>query len=111
MRRSELLAVKQEVGRRAELWRDTAGERWQAEAELLQLAQPVLSPCAPLIPFTSNTFEITQTRSLVIIPAHTIMLHVLTDVCSSRAHRMWSDLNVSSSECGRALQDAASHRP
>ena len=69
------------------------------------------SPCAPLMPFVLGTFEATRMRSLAIIPAHTIMFQVLTGMRSSRTHRMWSDLCNSSIERGRALRDAATHRP
>ena len=69
------------------------------------------SPCAPWTPSACRTFEVTQTRSLVITPAHTSMFQVLTGTRSSRVHRMWPDLNISSSERNRARQDAAPHRP
>ena len=71
----------------------------------------LLSPFAPLTPIILETFKVIETRSLVIDGAHSIMFQVLTGMCSSRAHRMWSDLNRSSSERGGALQDTASHRP
>ena len=47
--------------------------------------------------------------SLVITPAHDSMFQVLTGMCSCRAHRMLPGLNISSSEHGRALQDAGLH--
>ena len=72
------------------------------------LCMPI--PCAPLLPLVSDTFEATHTRSLVIIPAHTIMYQVLTGMCSSRAQRLWSMHYKSSNARGRALQDAAAHR-
>ena len=68
------------------------------------------SPCAPLMPMVSDTFEATHTRSLVIILAHTIMFQVLTGMCSSRAHRLWSIHFKSSNAHGRALRDTAAHR-
>ena len=63
------------------------------------------------MPFVLDTFEATRMRSLAIIPAHTIMFQVLTGMRSSRSHRMWSGLYISSNERGRALQDAARHQP
>ena len=68
------------------------------------------SPCAPWTPSAYSTFEVTQTRSLVIPPDHNSVFQVLTGTRSRRALRMWPDLNISSSERGKALQDAASHR-
>ena len=62
------------------------------------------NPCAPWTHSAYSTFEVTQTRSLVITPTHTSMFQVLTGTRSRRAHRMWPDLNISSSERGRALQ-------
>jgi len=68
-------------------------------------------PCAPWTPSAFSTFEVTQTRSLVISPAHDSMFQVLTGTRSGRAHRMWPDFSITSSERNRALQDAAPHRP
>ena len=68
-------------------------------------------PCVPWTPSAISTFDITQTRSHVITTAHASMFQVLTGTCSSHAHRMWPDLNISSSERGGALQDAAPHWP
>ena len=67
--------------------------------------------CSPLTPLVSDTFEAIDTRSLVITTNHSIMIQVLTGEFSSRAHRMWSDSNSSSSGRGGALQDAAAHQP
>ena len=53
------------------------------------------------MPLVSDTFEATHTRSLVTTLAHTIMFQVLTGVCSSRAHRLWSATqNLHPSEAG-----------
>ena len=79
--------------------------------KLKQSCFSLLSPCAPWTPFTLDTFEAVHKRSLVIMPAHPIMFQVLTVMRLSRAHRMWSDFNNSSNGRGRALQDAADHRP
>ena len=79
--------------------------------KLKQSCFSLLSPCAPWTPITLHNFETIHTRSLVIMPAHPIMFHVLTGMRSSRAHRMWSDFKNSSKGRGGALQDAADHRP
>ena len=67
--------------------------------------------CALWTQLVSDTFAVAHKRSFVIITAHCIMFQMLTGMRSSHAHRMWSDLNISSDERGRALLDAASHRP
>ena len=79
--------------------------------KLKQSCFSLLSPCTPWTPITLDTFEIIHTRSLVITAAHPIMFQVLTGVCSGRAHRMWPDMNISSNERRRALQNAAVFRP
>ena len=68
------------------------------------------SLCALSTPLVLGTFEITHMRSLVITSAHSIMFQVLTGMCSSRVHRIWSGLAISSSERFGTQQKAALHR-
>ena len=68
------------------------------------------SPCCPGIPIISDTIEATQRRSLAMILAHPLMYQVLTGVRSSRAHRMWSSLHLSSIERFGTQQEAALER-
>ena len=69
-----------------------------------------LKLCAPLIPFIFMALETTHPRSLVTTAAHSIMIHVLTDVRSRRAHRLSSFLFISSHVRNQTLLIAALHR-
>ena len=86
VRRLKLFALKQEVVRRVQLLRhrNRAVTRWRHSS--LQAAQ--LQPA--LTPFIMAAFEAARVRSPATLVAHLCMLHVLTDVRSSRAHRLWS---------------------
>ena len=84
-RRSELFALKQEMVRRVQLWRQSsrAVPRWRHNR--LQAAQLQ----AALTPFIMAAFKTTHLRSRTMLAIFLCMLHVLTDVCSRRAHRLW----------------------
>ena len=56
-------------------------------------------------------FEAAQPRSRITLVIHLCMLHVLTDVCSRRAHRLCSFFINSSDVRDRELLDIALHRP
>ena len=84
-RRSELFALSHEVVRRAQLWRhrSRAVTRWRNSS--LQAAQLQTA----LTPFIMAAFETAQPRSRITLVILLCMLHVLTDVCSRRAHRLY----------------------
>ena len=85
-RRSELFALKQEVVRRVQLWRHRSRvvTRWRHSSPQAAQLQPALTP------FIMAAFEAAHPRSLNMLTICLCMLHVLTDVCSRRALRMWS---------------------
>ena len=106
-RRSELFALRQEVVRRVQLWRhcSRAVTKWRHSS--LQAAQLQ----AAVTPFIMEAFEAAHPRSRTMLVIYLCMLHVLTDVCSRRAHRLCSFFTTSSSQRDRRLLDAALHRP
>ena len=81
--------------------RSRAVTRWRHSS--LQLTQ--LQAAAP--PFIMAAFEVAHPRSRTMLAIFFIMLHVLADVCSRRAHRLWSFLINSSDERDRTLLDIA----
>ena len=85
-RRLKLFAFKQEVVHRVQLWRhrSRAMTRWRHSS--LQAAQLQ----AAVLPFIMDVFEAAHTRSRTMLTIYLCMLHVLTYVCSRRAHRLWS---------------------
>ena len=103
VRRSKLFALKQEVVRRVQLWRhrSRAVTRWRHSS--LQAAQLQTA----LTPFVMAAFEAAHPRSRTMLAIFLCMLHVLTDVCSRHAHRLWSFLTTSSSQRDRRQQNAA----
>ena len=64
-----------------------------------------------MTPFIMATFEAAQPRSRITLVILLCMLHVLTDVCSRRAHRLWSFFINSSNERDTTLLGTALHRP
>ena len=107
VRRSKLFALKQEVVRRVQLLRhrNRAVTRWRHSS--LQAAQLQTA----LTPFVMAAFEAAHPRSRTMLAIFLCMLHVLTDVCSRRAHRLWSFLTTASIQRDRRRLDATLHRP
>ena len=85
-RRSKLFAFKQEVVPGTPCVRRRAVTRWRQSS--LQAAQ--LQAEAP--PFIMDVFEGAHLRSFFTLFAYSCMLHVLTDMCSRRTHRLWSSI-------------------
>ena len=106
-RRSELFALKKEKERRVQLWRHRSGAVTIWRHSSLQAAQ--LRPA--LTPFIMAVFEAARLRSRITLVILLCMLHVLTDVCSRRAHRLCSFFINSSNERDGTLLDTALHRP
>ena len=76
------------------------------EAQQLQAAQLHNG----LTPFIMAAFEAAHARSHIVLNILFCMLHVLTDVCSRRARRLWLFLTTSSSQRDRRRLDAAVRR-
>ena len=86
---------------------DAVTERKQFMAEMTQLANPARR-------MDANCLQHHRGHSQKVARHHlSPCLHVpgAERHVSSRVHRMWPGLNISSSERGRALQDAALHPP
>ena len=101
-RRLELFALRHEVERRVQLLRHRCGAvtRWRHSS--LQAAQ--LQPA--LTPFIMAAFEAAHSRSRTMLAICLCMLHVLSDVCSRRAHRLWYFLTTASIQRDRRRLDA-----
>ena len=99
----ELFALRHEVERRVQLLRHRCGAvtRWRHSS--LQAAQ--LQPA--LTPFIMAAFEAAHPRSRTMLAIFLCMLHVLTDVCSRRAHRLRLFFTISPSQRDRRRLDAA----
>ena len=76
------------------------------EAQQLQAAQLHKA----LTPFIMAAFEAAYARSRIMLNILFCMLHVLTDVCSRRAHRLRLFFTTSSSQRDRRRLDAAVRR-